>query len=253
LAYDRLGPGDEARRQVKAREKVQIDNGEAAWTAPVIRWVEWDAHPQRNGAPASAELAFVDPMLRRRLSPLARISLKVANDCAGGAGSLRMVYASRHGELNRTTGMLQDLAAGEPLSPTTFSMSVLNASAGLFSIARKDTAPATAVSAGEESFGFGLMEACLQHASRPGAPVLLVFADEPVPDVYGVRDEDCAHAVGLLLGEEGGMRLTWSRSDSEGPPAGEPQSRAFLRCLKQGGISTWRGERAAWSWSCTPQ
>jgi hypothetical protein len=250
-----LGEGPQV--DFRARETVQSDNDMAAWTAPVIRWVEWDAHPQRNGAPASAELAFVDPLLRRRLSPLARISLKVAHDCAGSAGSVRMVYASRHGELNRTTEMLQDLAAGEPLSPTAFSMSVLNASAGLFSIARKDTAPATAVSAGDESFGFGLVEASLQLASNPGAPVLLVFADEPVPDVYGAHDNDCAHAVGLLLGGEGGMRVRWSRGEhagtNGGAPAAEPQSRAFLRCLRQGGTATWRGERSAWSWNCTLQ
>src|SRR5262245_13199240 len=71
-----------------------LQNDKTAWTAPVIRWIAWDAHPQRTGAPASAELGFVDPMLRRRLSPLARISLKVAHDCAAGLESVRMVYAS---------------------------------------------------------------------------------------------------------------------------------------------------------------
>ena len=29
---------------------------------------------------------------------------------------------------------------------------------------------------------------------------------------------------------------------------GEPQSRAFLRCLKQGAAAQWRGARNAWSW-----
>src|SRR5262245_30442488 len=100
-----LGEGPQV--DFRARESVQSDNDGTAWTAPVIRWMAWDAHPQRNGAPASSELAFVDPLLRRRLSPLARISLKVAHDCTGDLGSVRMVYASRHGELNRTTEMLQ--------------------------------------------------------------------------------------------------------------------------------------------------
>jgi hypothetical protein len=228
---------------------LRIDNDRPAWVVPVIRWIEWDAHPQRHGAPASSELGFIDPLLRRRLSPLARMSLKVAHDCVPDLDSVRMVYASRHGELNRTTDMLEDLASGESVSPAAFSLSVLNASAGLFSIARKDTAPATAVSAAAETFGYGLLEAGLQLADRPQDPVLLVFADEPVPEAYGEADTDCAHAIGLLLGSEGGTRIAWSCSESEGTPSTEPQSRAFLRCLREDAAASWQGAGRSWSWS----
>lgn len=228
---------------------MHIDNDRMAWTAPVIRWFEWDAHPQRNGAPASSELGFIDPLLRRRLSPLARMSLKVAHECAQDLDSVRMVYASRHGELNRTTEMLADLAAGESVSPASFSLSVLNASAGLFSIARKDAAAATAVSAGGESFGFGLLEACLQLASRPDEPVLFVFADEPVPGVYGEADPDCAHAIGLLLGQAAGTTVTWRFGAQAAESSSEPQSRAFLRCLREGAASNWHGAARSWSWT----
>jgi hypothetical protein len=232
---------------------LQIDNDRARWSAPVIRWTEWDAHPQRVGAPPSSDLAFIDPLLRRRLSPMARMSLKVAHDCVQDRASIRMVYASRHGELNRTTEMLQDLAAGESVSPASFSMSVLNASAGLFSIARKDMAPATAISAGGESFGFGLLEACLQLASNPDEPVLLVYADEPVPEVYGEADTDCAHAIGLLLGGNAGARIDCSYGGDANEASSEPQSRAFLRCLKQGARAQWGGERKTWTWERAAQ
>jgi len=219
------------------------------WKAPVIRWMAWDAHPQRNAAPPSSDLDFVEPLLRRRLSPLARMSLKVAHDCVRDLASVRMVYASRHGELNRTTEMLQDLAAGEPVSPASFSTSVLNASAGLFSIARQDRAPSTAVSAGEESFGFGLLEACLQLADRPQDPVLLVFADEPIPDIYGEADADCAHAIGLLLGAGAQTSIAWSCAEHDGAASAEPQSRAFLPVLRDGASASWRGDRRSWTWS----
>lgn len=229
---------------------MQLDIDSPTWVAPVARWVAWDARPERTAAPAASELAFIDPLLRRRLSPLARMSLKVAHDCAGDLAAVRFVYASRHGELERTTAMLEDLAAGESVSPTAFSMSVLNASAGLFSIARKDAAPTTAVSAADESFGFGLLEACLQLASHPRAPVLLVFADEPVPDAYGEDDADCAHAVAVLLQTDAADAIAWLREPQATGAAGrEPQSRAFLRCLAPGaGASRWQGETARWSW-----
>jgi len=44
-----------------------------------------------------------------------------------------MVFASRHGEADRTLAILQDLAAGAEVSPTLFSMSVHNSVPGLWS------------------------------------------------------------------------------------------------------------------------
>ena len=228
-----------------------LRNDSASWTAPVARWAVLDACAQPAGAPSAAELGFIDPMLRRRLSPMARMSLKVAHDCVHDLPSIRFVYASRHGELNRTTTMLDNLASGEALSPTAFSMSVLNASAGLFSILRNDTAPATAISAAAESFGYGLLEASLQLASHPQQPVLLVFADEPVPEVYGQSEPgDDAHAIAILLKSDAATTIAWTCSPGEKTASSETQSRAFLRCLEPGqDRAVWRGAGKNWSWN----
>jgi len=188
-------------------------------------------------------------MLRRRLSSLAKMVLHVAQECACGIPDVRIVFASRHGELVRTTTMLEGLAAKEDLSPTLFSMSVLNASVGLFSILQKNTAPATAISAGCASFGYGLLEASLQLADKPELPVLLVYADEPVPSVY----EECelpgskAHGIGLLLESSAEMRISISSSGGRFAPSRETQSHAFLRCLDQG-ESEWRESDRTWCW-----
>ena len=116
--------------------------------APIARHAVWPVRTLADGAPEAPDVGFVEPMLRRRLSSLARMTLCVAQACtadhAHERGRLRLVYASRHGELARTTTMLEALAARQELSPTVFSTSVLNASAGLFSILHKNRAPATA-------------------------------------------------------------------------------------------------------------
>ena len=189
-------------------------------------------------------------MLRRRLSSLAKMSLRVAHDCAHNVPDIRFVYASRHGELTRTTAMLDDLAAEEVLSPTAFSMSVLNASAGLFSILQSNTAPSTAISAATASFGYGLLEACLQLAAKPEQPVLLVYADEPTPVIYGEAGMSNfeAHAIGLLLQSGAARQITCCTSSSDETPSAEPQSRAFLRCLTIG-QATWYGDGTKWAWS----
>jgi hypothetical protein len=226
------------------------------WTLPLSRWVSWDCGPDQSRAPTTQDLSFIDPNLRRRLSPLARISLKVAHECASEAGQLRLVYVSRHGDLNRSTSLLNDLAVGQPLSPTAFSTSVLNASAGMYSILRKDTRPSTAVSAGLESFGYGLLEASLQWASDPSEPVLLVYADEPALPEYGdiEGDVNTAHAIGLLIGGEETTAITCqvTAATNDGAPC-EPtslcQSKAFLDFLEQDfSASSWLGAGRRWSW-----
>lgn len=182
------------------------------------------------------------------------MSLRVAHDCAHDVPDVRFVYASRHGELTRTTAMLGNLAAEEELSPTAFSMSVLNASAGLFSILQRNTAPSTAISAAASSFGYGLLEACLQLAEKPEQPVLLVYADEPTPAVYGetARSSLDAHAIALFLKTGATRQITCRTSSWDGLPGSEPQSRAFLRCLAHG-QSTWHGAGTSWAWSTQGQ
>lgn len=195
------------------------------------------------------DVGFVEPMLKRRLSPLTKMMLRVAYDCARDAPDARLVFASRHGELVRTTTMLNSLATKEELSPTLFSMSVLNASAGLFSILQKNTSPSTAISAGCASFGYGLLEACFQLAQKPAQPVLFVYADEPAPAVYRVAEppDTRAHALGLLLESSGETRISCSFTAGNSAPSNEGQSHAFLRCLDQG-EAKWSEAGRTWRW-----
>jgi hypothetical protein len=142
-------------------------------------------------------------MVRRRLSSLSRVALKVASDCADGQQAVRMVFASRHGELRRTTDILRAITATEPVLPNAFSLSVLNAMSGIFGIARGDRSPATAISAGTETLGYALLEAYAQYKKQPFPPVLLVYADEPVDALYGKVDNEVQEgAIAILLDTE---------------------------------------------------
>lgn len=190
-------------------------------------------------------------MLRRRLSLLAKMALKVAHDCVHDLPAVRLVYASRHGELTRTTSMLDDLAAGESISPIAFSMAVLNSSAGMFSILRHDTTPSTAISASSESFGNGLLEAYMQLIDDPKRPVLLVYADEPAPIVYGpIEPNDSgSHSIGILLQSGAPNTITCTSTPSNQTLSLESQSRAFLRCLDGASSSIWHSSSKSWAWS----
>ncbi|WP_448167375.1 beta-ketoacyl synthase chain length factor [Burkholderia ambifaria] len=220
------------------------------WTMPIARWTSIST----AGVPGVEAL---DPMVRRRLSRLSRLALQAAYDCAGAENPLRMVFASRHGELTRTTGILSDIGAAEPVSPTAFSLSVLNAVTGIFGIARRDRSPATAIAAGHETLGYALLEAFSQYDASPASPVLLVHAHEPADPVYGDVDDDpesvglavlldADEPVGYLTCE---MAVDGASDTHVADDAANTQSSAVLRCLSARTTASWRGEHAFWRWS----
>lgn len=215
----------------------------SAWDMPVARWAAWIGEGE-------VDLGFIEPLLRRRLSPLARAALHVANVCAYDCPSANFVFASRHGELKRTVELLRNLSQDEEMSPTLFSLSVLNSAAGIFSIARKDHAPATAIAAGIESFGYGLFEAHLRAKYDLERPVVYVYADAPTPEPLGRQpcDPDALFALGLLIDQGATTRL---RTEVSLGYAGEAvstlQANACLQALERG-VGSWSSGPRQWQW-----
>jgi hypothetical protein len=153
-------------------------------------------------------------MLRRRAGFLGKMALEVAYQCLGEQIDVPTVFCSRHGEAVRSVDLLLDLAKGEPLSPTSFGLSVHNATGGLFSIARQDHANATALAAGKSSVEHAVIEACGLLAE--GEPkVLLVVYDSPLPGLYA-SFQDCeeqpfAWAWLIEPPARRSIALSWSR------------------------------------------
>lgn len=221
------------------------------WSMPIARWKSIST----AGVPGVEAL---DPMVRRRLSRLSRLALQAAYDCAGSNDALRVVFASRHGELTRTTAILDDIQAGEPVSPTAFSLSVLNAVTGVFGIARHDRSPATAISAGPESLGYALLEAFAQYETSSVSPVLLVYAHEPAGSAYGqVSDVPQSEGLAILLDARtpaGYLTCEVTMGVASGSQAAastpvDSQSTAVLQCLSERSTSMWLGDDTLWHWS----
>ena len=195
------------------------------------------------------DVGFVEPLQRRRLSPLARAFCHCAQRISP-EGDVRLVFASRHGEADRTLGILRDLAAGNEVSPTLFSLSVHNAVPGLWSILKGNRAAACALAAGPETFGWGLVEA-VAALQAGAAPVLFVYADDRLPEPWvGPAPAGFPHAVAMLLGEPAARRLRLDRAPLAGPAVEPalPQSIHCLRALAGGPAETWTGPDAAWTW-----
>ena len=158
-----------------------------AWWSPTL--TDW-AHARevmRGGAepldPPARRPApeLLPPAERRRAPDTVAIACEVAARAVAAAGraprDLPSVFTSAHGDLAVTDALCATLAsAPTAVSPTRFHNSVHNAASGYWGIATGCQRASTAMSAGDESFAAGLLEALVQCAAED-QPVLLVGYD----------------------------------------------------------------------------
>ncbi len=131
--------------------------------------------------PAATSLA---PMLRRRTQRLGRMALESLFALPIETPvNTPVVFASRHGETHRSFALIRELETEGSVSPQSFSLSVHNATIGLYTIARASHANVTALSGCSATASALLIEA--QGLLADGAPsVLVVASDEVLPDCY---------------------------------------------------------------------
>lgn len=218
-------------------------------------WVRWSRSPwQPPAGDEQPDVGFLPAMQRRRLSRLARMAFHVAWPLAEGQPPLPLVFASRHGETPRTFAILGELARGEPLSPTQFSLSVHNAIIGLWSILRGDTSEMTAIAAEGDGLEHAVLEAAALLAE--GAPaVLLVIAEEQPPAAYAdwVDDVPFPYAVGLRLTAGRDWQLSCSSGAATESSAAWPHALDFiLTLLRDGAQCQHQWKTRVWNWQRNP-
>jgi hypothetical protein len=217
-------------------------------------WRDW------AGAPAAANdsepLPVLPMMLRRRLTPFGQKLIGGALACRDTVGEARYVFGTRHGELGRAVRIFNDIEHRQTPSPTDFSLSIHHALIGLLSIDARNRAGHTALSAGRDSFGYGLVESAACLAERPDEPVLLIYGDEKLPaeyDAFREADDALLPLVVILAlrrprAEAGALTLRMNARglDEEQSPSG---AHDFLRFLLSGASSAVSvGDRVRWEW-----
>ncbi|GGY01516.1 3-oxoacyl-ACP synthase [Massilia dura] len=232
--------------------------GHAAWAPGVASaedWAAWATAPAPIPAQGEPGVRAMPPMLRRRLGQLGKMALEVAYTALGERAAVPTVFCSRHGETARAIALLDDLAGNVPLSPTAFGMSVHNANAGLFSIARGDRANHIALAAGSSTLEHAVIEACGLLADGEPA-VLLVAADCPLPDVFAPFADraEQPHAFAWLMTAADGagerLALEWAATSAEEEHGGPPGTLEVLRFHAAGAPVLERvAGRRRWRWS----
>ena len=106
------------------------------------------------------DLSQIPMMMRRKLSPAGKIALSTILQCFDGE-DVRLVYASRYGELERVVKLIKQEHEENEISPAGFSFSVHNSTIGLFSLINNLHSSYNSIAAGEESFSAGLLDAVM--------------------------------------------------------------------------------------------
>lgn len=199
--------------------------------ADASQWVTWAA--DNANLPFSGELAKsqrIPMMTARRMSPASRLAVEISLDIMDRHCVDMAIFTSRHGELERTYKILQNLAEESDISPTDFSTSVHNTAAGWVTIAGKKIIPVTSLAAGEDSFQQGLLEA-IATLNTGAQRVLFVDFDGAIPSVYA-KDRQALlapYAVALLLAKGNAFGFERLSAPDSIPASALPQSFQFLR------------------------
>ena len=226
-------------------------------------WQQWLRDPLPiEAALGKPDLSAIPAMQRRRFSTLGKCAMGATLQLIGDDERIPAIFASRHGDTLLSLSLLEGIARGDPMSPTSFSLAVHNAISGLYSIARKDTSAITAIATMDGLVLQTLFEAIgqLQTCER----LLCVIYDIPLPEFYqstrDEADEPFPYAIALLLSKSSGEKLQLEplrddtvTEDAEGNPLLEFDAVRLLRLLA--GIENrieFRQARNAWQLSREP-
>lgn len=108
---------------------------------------------------AEADVSFLSPLQRRKLSGMERTVAHLTNLLCKDKGDFVSVFASRFGEFNRIVKLLKVFNEQAEVSPSGFSSSVHNSAIGSQSVLLKNKGNYTAISAMEDTLEMGLIEA----------------------------------------------------------------------------------------------
>jgi DNA-binding response OmpR family regulator len=155
------------------------------------------------------DVTMIPLMLRRRLDLLGRACGSEILKHLTNSRIMPIVYCSQHGDIERTTKVLNELADDQLVSPMHFSLAVHNAICGILSIQTGLTSNISTIAAGQEGLVPVLLEATgilLSGAEK----VLCVICDVTLPEIY--QDEQSlpkiSYAISFVVSKAKGVPLS---------------------------------------------
>ena len=200
--------------------------------------------PSSENPTEMPKLSYVDPLFKRRLSQISRMTIEVVHGLVGEqsgeseVANLKMVFASFRGEISRQLKINKGLVEDADVMPANFSISVFNTPPAVATIAFKMKAGYTAVFPSEDNFASALISAAASVLCGFDKKVIFAYADEYVPPEYkscpGYTDKSALAFACVLSSEKSDGAIEISLEAAElSKIAASPES--FLSYLESAG------------------
>lgn len=144
--------------------------------------------PPQENRKEKPKLEFADPLFKRRLSQITRMTIQVLHDLIAEcpeASEYKQIFVSFRGEIEREFTINRGIIQDTEILPAAFSLSVFNAPIAAASLCLKLKSGYSVIYPSKEQFHDALLAAASPVLCGSETRVILVYADEYVPDEYG--------------------------------------------------------------------
>ena len=163
------------------------------------RWQNWlTGAVDIEKSKSAPKLEYTDPMFRRRLSQISKMTVHVIHGFSEKYGldkETKLVFVSLRGEIAREFSINKGIINEKMILPAGFSLSVFNTPVALATIALGLTGGYSAVYPSKGDFSSALKNAFAPVLCGDEEKIVLVYADELVPECYGVDSTPLAFAA----------------------------------------------------------
>lgn len=196
----------------------------------VVRWAAIVSADTAGQFGEAEEAGCIPAGQRRRLPAFTRDVLRCALPLMRDAPGRPIVLSSPNGDLASTATLLTDITRRDPLSPSLFGLSVHNAPIGALSLLLEGPGDQTALAGDAATLSAGLTEAYTRLATAEAAEVLLIHADEKLPEIYAPFEDDAPGVFVAMV-----LRLVGASGDAESDiAAGRVGAVALVSALANG-------------------
>ncbi len=146
----------------------------------------WKSSPENPKE--KPKLEFADPLFKRRLSQITRMTIQVVHDLieeVPQAKDFKQVFVSFRGEIEREFTINKGIIEDSEILPAGFSLSVFNTPIAAASLCLKLKAGYSVIYPSKQDFSAAFLSAASTILSGSEQNIIFVYADEYVPDVYG--------------------------------------------------------------------
>ena len=171
-------------------------------------WQAWaNDKAQIEQIKESPKLEYTDPLFRRRLSQITKMTVQVVHNLLEESHikkKTKIVFISLRGEIEREFTINKGLIEDGMILPAGFSLSVFNTPISSATLAFKLKGGYSVVYPSKNNFADALKTAVAPVLAGTEKEIILVYADELVPELYGDKrpDENIPMAFAGIISSE---------------------------------------------------